>query len=152
MLRAFVYLARFALFHKLSDWWSHISPIHRLLQGFLESCMTRMLQIVVVPSYCPILKFSRDDKPSILAQHMSIFNELTFVPMLAYFSGLIYPSFVQVQFLRQWEEISHRCLCDVWKHSLVFRLCCFCVTVLSYTSILFGSSNFAALPKEIELA
>ena len=60
--------------------------------------MTRMLQIVVVPSYCPILKFSRDDKPSILAQHMSIFNELTFVPMLAYFSGLIYPSFVQVQF------------------------------------------------------
>ena len=38
MLRAFVYLARFALFHKLSDWWSHISPIHRLLQGFLELC------------------------------------------------------------------------------------------------------------------
>jgi hypothetical protein len=70
MFTALVDLAFVALFDVGPDGATHPFPIHSRPKSLFKTCCPRMLQVVVIPSYCTILKILRDDKFAILTENL----------------------------------------------------------------------------------
>ena len=74
-LFAFVDLTRFTGFDIISEIFSLIFPIHRSLQSFFQAGVAWVLQIVVIPSYCMVLKGFWYNHFTVFAEHTCIFNK-----------------------------------------------------------------------------
>jgi len=71
----FVNLTYTTVFDMHADGMSHTFPIKHGMKCFFESCMYRVLQIVVVPTDCMVLKSSGDDDfPSLYKTSVSSTN------------------------------------------------------------------------------
>ena len=55
-----------------TDGTSHTFPVHCGVKCFFKSCVSRVLQVVVVPTDCTVLKSCKDDHLSIFAKDGSV--------------------------------------------------------------------------------
>ena len=62
------------LFDMGTDKTAHAFPIHHRMKSLLQTCVSGMLQIVVVPFYCRMLEVFWDDKFAIFAKDLNVFN------------------------------------------------------------------------------
>ena len=69
MFTRFVALKFMALFDMGADGTAHPFPVKSRLKSLFKVCGYRVLQVVVVPSYCMILEVLGDDKFAILAKN-----------------------------------------------------------------------------------
>jgi hypothetical protein len=72
----FVNLAFTTVFDIFLDGIAHTSPVHCSTERFLESGCARVLEAVVVPTYCSVLESSGQNHGHAFAQDLSIFNQL----------------------------------------------------------------------------
>jgi hypothetical protein len=56
MFTALVDLAFVALFDVGADGAAHPFPVHSRMKSLFKTCCPRILQVVVIPSYCTVLK------------------------------------------------------------------------------------------------
>ena len=68
MFTAFVDLTFMALFDMGADEAAHPFPVKSRSKSLFKACGSRVLQVVVVPSYCTTLEVLGDDKFAILAK------------------------------------------------------------------------------------
>jgi hypothetical protein len=71
---ALVDLAFVALFDVGADGAAHPFPVHGRTKSLFKTYSPRMLQVVVIPSYCAVLKILWDDKFAIFAQNLYTVN------------------------------------------------------------------------------
>ena len=64
----FVYLAFMTVFDIFSDGRSHTFPIHRSMEYLIKRGHSRVLEVVMVPTYWSMSKGSRKDHDSSFAQ------------------------------------------------------------------------------------
>ena len=69
MFTTFVDLTFMALFDVGMDGAVHPFPVKSRLKSLFKVCGSRVLQVVVVPTYCMILEVLGDDKFAILAKN-----------------------------------------------------------------------------------
>jgi hypothetical protein len=67
LFTALVDLAFVALFDVGLDGAAHPFPVYGRTKSLFKTCSPRMLQVVVIPSYCTVLKILWDDKFAIFA-------------------------------------------------------------------------------------
>ena len=76
MFTVFVDLTFMALFDVGADGATHPFPVKSRLKSLFKACGTRVLQVVVVPSYHMILEVLGDDKFAILAKDFDTVDQL----------------------------------------------------------------------------
>ena len=75
MFTMFVDLTFMALFDVGADGATHPFPVKSRSKSLFKACGNRVLQVVVVPSYCMILEVLGDDKFAILAKNFDTANQ-----------------------------------------------------------------------------
>ncbi len=75
MFNTIVDLIFMALFDAGTDGVAHPFPVKSRSKSLFKACGSRVLQVVVVPSYCMILEVLGDDKFTILAKNFDTVDQ-----------------------------------------------------------------------------
>ena len=76
MLVSFVNMTYTAVFDMVTDGTSHTFPVHPSMKCFFKSCVSRMLQVLVIPTNCMVLKSNGDYHFPIFAEDFSVVHKL----------------------------------------------------------------------------